>query len=382
MAKKDWMVRESELDDAQLAVLHETLDKSCIVSGCAGSGKSILALIKAQRIKEEKGDDYEIIVFTKALCRYMNAGRETLGLKNIYYHWEWVNRMHKPSADYVIVDEIQDFTKDEICDFIKAARKNFFFYGDTAQSIYDGLKDTLGVDDICYLFHGTGEFSSYNRPKQFNLYKNYRLSKPVAKMVQYVGIDIDPYDDRIYDSKEGFKPRILRYNNNEEQINAIKEIITRRGLHDVAIMLPHNNDVEIVSNMLNNIGVNHEVKYSNSNSSNETLNFNTDNPKVMTYHSAKGLQFETVFLPCVTTLTNDSNRIKSEQKALYVAMTRTYRHLYIMYSGQLHYPLSNIPQDLYETTDIPQQTTTFKFHPKADTTAKDIISNKEDDLPF
>ena len=83
MAKKDWMVKESELekDDYEYRVLHAVLDKSCIVSGCAGSGKSVLALIKAQRIqREKKTDNYQIIVFTKALCGYMNAGRNDLGL--------------------------------------------------------------------------------------------------------------------------------------------------------------------------------------------------------------------------------------------------------------------------------------------------------------
>ena len=52
------MIKESELekDGGQIAVLMATLDKSCIVSGCAGSGKSILALVKAQRIQREKGE--------------------------------------------------------------------------------------------------------------------------------------------------------------------------------------------------------------------------------------------------------------------------------------------------------------------------------------
>lgn len=45
------MIKESELDEDQIKVLMATLDKSCIVAGCAGSGKSILALIKAQRIQ-------------------------------------------------------------------------------------------------------------------------------------------------------------------------------------------------------------------------------------------------------------------------------------------------------------------------------------------
>ena len=60
MAKKDWMVSESQLDDDQLRVLFATNDKSCVVSGCAGSGKSVLALIKAQRIQKEKGNNYRI----------------------------------------------------------------------------------------------------------------------------------------------------------------------------------------------------------------------------------------------------------------------------------------------------------------------------------
>ena len=42
--KKDWMIKESELDEDQIKVLMATLDKSCIVAGCAGSGKSICFL--------------------------------------------------------------------------------------------------------------------------------------------------------------------------------------------------------------------------------------------------------------------------------------------------------------------------------------------------
>jgi superfamily I DNA/RNA helicase len=70
----------------------------------------------------------------------------------------------------------------------------------------------------------------------------------------------------------------------------------------------------------------------------------------MTYHSAKGLQFETVFLPDISPLPEDERGV-SEQKALYVAMTRTYRYLYVMYSGELPEPLSLVPRSLYLTTE-------------------------------
>ena len=136
--KKDWMIVESELDADQIRILTATLDRSCIVEGCAGSGKSILALIKAQRIQKERGNNYRVIVFTKALCRYMNTGRVALGLtRDFEYYYRWSKSKHP--ADYIIVDEIQDFSKEEIEEFIDATNKHFFFFGDTAQSLYDGI---------------------------------------------------------------------------------------------------------------------------------------------------------------------------------------------------------------------------------------------------
>ena len=218
--KKDWMIIESELDDDQIKVLNAVNDKSCIVSGCAGSGKSVLALIKTQRIQREKGNNYQIIVFTKALCKYMNAGRENLELERQFdYHWDWKNRKGCPSSDYVIVDEIQDFSKDEIQEFIDATNKNFFFFGDTAQSIYDGMKQndgtikhTMPVEDINTTFNA--------KAKTFELYRNYRLPKTIAKLVQHIGVDLDGFDIGTYKSLETTIPRFIQYDNVENQINA------------------------------------------------------------------------------------------------------------------------------------------------------------------
>ena len=88
-----------------------------------------------------------------------------------------------------------------------------------------------------------------------------------------------------------------------------------------------------------------EFKYNagyNDSRNKDTLNFKTEHPKLMTYHSAKGLQFETVIIPFYKGARNTD-----EKKALYVAMTRTYRNLYILYEDTLLYPLSNVPERLY-----------------------------------
>lgn len=342
--KKDWMIKESELDGGQTDILNAVLDKSCIVSGCAGSGKSILALIKAQRIQKERGDDYQIIVFTKALCHYMNSGRKQLGLnKTFTYHWNWKNKLGCPKSDYIIVDEIQDFTIDEIKEFISATRKQFFFYGDTAQSIYEEYKDTIAVDDIRLYIEEA------RNSKFWELYKNYRLPLPVAKLSHYIGVDLPPFVSSTYKSLENEIPRIIKYDSFKEQLNAIHKIIQSQNLSDVAILLPHGESVKVTYDYLNSLGGSYELRYNdreNWKNSEDTLNFDSSNPKIMTYHSAKGLQFETVFLPLL------ENYREEERKALYVAVTRTYKYLYMMWSGN-EKPnfLSKIPNDLYETSE-------------------------------
>ena len=336
------MIKESELDEDQIKVLMATLDKSCIVAGCAGSGKSILALIKAQRIQKERGNNYKVIVFTKALCHYMNTGRKELGLRNeFYYHWQWKNRMNCSPADYIIVDEIQDFDKDEIAEFISATNKNFFFFGDTAQSIYEGLKSTVPVDDIRL------EMSlPSSKAKNFELFRNYRLPLPVAKVAYKVGVDVGAFDEKTYKSPEIEMPRFIKYDSQNGQIEAIHRIIKNNNFEDFAILLFLNEDVINIHRQLTALGGNYEMRYNDKEdwrNSKDTLNFDSTNPKIMTYHSAKGLQFETVIIPFY-----NGARNTDEKKALYVAMTRTYRNLYVLYDGILQEPLKNVPERLYE----------------------------------
>jgi superfamily I DNA/RNA helicase len=122
---------------------------------------------------------------------------------------------------------------------------------------------------------------------------------------------------------------------------------------DVAILLPTAICVKSVYDKLKDLGGNYELKYDdkeNFKNSKNSLNFTTFNPKAMTYHSAKGLQFETVFLPYIEKFSGQ----ESDRKALYVAMTRTYRNLYVMYSSALPSPLSIIDHKLYKTTEIDQ----------------------------
>ena len=184
----------------------------------------------------------------------------------------------------------------------------------------------------------------------WELYRNYRLPIQVARFVQYVGVDLNPFEESTYKNAGGDDsiPHVLQYESPIEQIEAIKRIIGDR-LTDVAILLPLNEQVKEVGEILTSLEMNYEQKYNNKDpeKAKDNLDFDTSNLKLMTYHSAKGLQFETVFLPLLET-----SDVEAKRKALYVAMTRTYKQLYIMYSGNLPNVLADIPAELYTQKEV------------------------------
>ena len=337
---KAFNVEKESMDDEQLDLIGDTIDKSMIVAGCAGSGKSVIAMYKAQQILESKGDVI-LIAYTKSLNRYMRQGKENSLDKRFFYHWQWIDQ-GMPKADYIIVDEIQDFDREEIMQFINAARKCFFFFGDTAQSIYRAFgKETLTIDQI----------SSMTGIKVSRLYNNYRLPKPIAKITQeYLGLteedNVRKYSESLYLSKENASPVFVECHSRQEQIDCIISIIRKNKYRNVGILVPENDLVLEIMNAFTSEKFACEFKFNagyNDYRNKDTLNFKTEYPKLMTYHSAKGLQFETVILPFYQGASN-----LDEKKSLYVAMTRTYRHLYVLYNGDMLKPLKGVPERLYE----------------------------------
>ncbi|SMD46365.1 Superfamily I DNA and RNA helicases [Aquiflexum balticum DSM 16537] len=344
MPRRSFYINDSELDDYQVKIINKRTDNSFIVKGCAGSGKSILALWKAKQIQNEGKGSWLFVVFTKALKQYMSdgIGQIELNINNVEnYHkcffWSkdngsWEKGDWKKGAfDYVIVDEAQDFSKDDILLFKSKARKALLLYGDSAQQLYKFFEDkkTISMEEI----------GSITKFQMEQLVFNHRLPKKIARVAQYVNSERDDLEDRC--RNEGIeKPKILYYSSSYKQLDAIAEIVKNRNFVDVGILLRNNLQVKNVEEYLKSKGINVEAKVND----NIDLNFNSDNPKIMTYHSSKGLQFEAVFLPDCTSSDND------DRNPLYVALTRTYQSLYILHSGNLSSFFDTVPGNLYDTS--------------------------------
>ncbi len=328
-------IDEDSMDDEQLDLLEYTKDKSMLVAGCAGSGKSVIAMHKAEQLYAE-GEDVILIAYTKSLNGFMRVGKPDASFR-FYYHYQW-KKKNQPKADYIIVDEIQDFTREEILEFIDAAKKCFLFFGDTAQSIYRQYgKQTMTIAQIA-------EMTGLNTLQLFN---NYRLPRPVAKITQnYVGVDVPEYKEKVYQNKETELPRFVHTKTLEDEFRSITQIIAQHPNKSIGILYHSNEAVLQMNKQMIERGVQCEFKYNDTDGEKHNvsnLNFNTLIPKIMTYHSAKGLQFDIVILPQY----NGAFDMESK-KALYVAMTRTMHKLYVLYSTkELLSPLKEVPSHLY-----------------------------------
>ena len=127
----EFFIDYSSLDDFQRQLIDRKNNKSMVITGSAGSGKSLIALHKAKQLAST-GDSYAIIVYTKTLRKYFSDGLNTLGLSNVFNYHQW--RFNKRHVKYMIIDECQDFSHEEI-EEMKEYGDFCFFFGDSAQSI-------------------------------------------------------------------------------------------------------------------------------------------------------------------------------------------------------------------------------------------------------
>lgn len=320
MADSEFYIDYSSLDDIQRQLIDRKNNKSMVVTGSAGSGKSLIALHKAKQLAAT-GESYSIIVYTKTLRKYFEDGMKALGLRNVSHYHQW--RHNKRKVKFMIVDECQDFTPAQINE-IREYGEYCFFFGDTAQSIMGFTESTMPVE----------ETARFLRVTPNELYFNYRLTKDIAKLGEQVG-NVEDLEFKC--KRSGEKPNLIVASSFDAQLDRIAEIIKNRSLTNVGVLLPFNTkdkgymSVEYVKEYLKRKGVTCEFKYNANQETEMDLDFHSTNPKIMTWWCAKGLQFKDVFIPgCETSFSPD------KRAALYVAMTRCSERLYIGYSRSLN----------------------------------------------
>lgn len=243
---------------------------------------------------------------------------------------------------HIIVDEGQDFSPIMIKSLVSAVSEggSFSFFGDVAQQIYG---NRLSWRD-----------SGINTNKVWHFDVNYRNPSTITSFAKditknaYWQQDSDMVD-AISSVAEGPKPILIKFSNRQCELDWVAEqSINASRSASTAIVCRNRVDIDLFLKEIRNKGYN-------------AVEINKNTPGfadskelyLTTYHAAKGLEFDNVFIPFL-----DDDKIpdpsaldgaiskdgiySDEIKLLYVAVTRSKYGLYMSYSRNLT-PL--FPQD-------------------------------------
>lgn len=246
--------------------------KSAVINGAAGTGKTMMAVEKATR-HASKGDRVLFLCYNVMLRDYLDKEyhHECIEYMTIDKFACKVAKTEKPDYraagvrildmyisgsfyyKHVIVDEGQDFGREEIEE------------ADLLQTIYDVVIDNEDVDGTFYVFYDKLQLiQAKNIPKfisdadcKLTLYKNCRNTENIAITSLKAISDRTP---KLYDGAiKGVPARIHYQENSEEVINRVALIIeelNEEGITDVAILTCKSE----AGSMLNDVCINGTFK--------------------------------------------------------------------------------------------------------------------------
>lgn len=242
---------------------------SCVVVAGPGSGKTRVLTSKAEYLAKS-GKDVICLTFTRAAAeeirvRIAEVRSQTIhsfcysevGWKGNYEKllFSYLGKGYRTKFEWVLVDEVQDLTEEELDIVLSLVGEKLFAVGDPFQSIY-GWNGALGIK----------VFKRLQQHKLFPLLSNYRSSS------------------KIVDRLNSIYPRGL-----------VSEGVKTTGL--TAILTRTNKALEEVRAELSRKGIGYTIHRGNALEGEEKEEVcGSETLRIMTCHCSKGLEFDNVIL--------------------------------------------------------------------------------------
>lgn len=356
-----WMIREDQLDPQQKDFVNNEARRegNIWVKGFAGSGKSVLLVHSLKDIlRREPNATAAVVLYTHSLIDVFRTGMKEIGLSEnipVMTYYEFVDR-NTASYDYILCDEVQDLPSKVLFAMQNRAKK-ILVAGDSNQSIYN--TDPIWKEPTV----NPTQIGDIINARAFSLNMIHRLTRSIITAVQSLLPNMNIFGAARDTTKVDVNIRLCEANSEQEEIEYVfkkSQEFTAVGESSV-ILLPTNNAIKkfvellfkvnnkaFVSIPLNRFGDRPDYEKLNINLKNEGIKAQfvgssygslkdaeiNKHTIIMTYHSAKGLDFDNVFLPFL----NNSLYItpNNEETLFMVAITRSRKNLYLSYFGYTH----------------------------------------------
>lgn len=332
------------------AVLAKPLGSSFLVVGPPGTGKSVVAIYRAGLLYHS-GRRTVFLMYGKMLSEYTKKAVDDLGIPkivNTFHSWfprfwkrcyhqvppklekwvfDWTACLEKvmlsppPESEkiHIVVDEGQDMPK-EFYMVLHFIGKSLTIFADENQRI-TRHQSTIAEIRAASQVHDT-----------LKLTMNYRNTREIAEFSAtfYAGL---PTGVPALPSARGRRPFLMSFPRIHECVKYIAEYENSNVSKSIAVMIQRADSAVRFYNRLENKVRNPPQIYLSEGAENKRqVNFVSPGIKILTYASAKGLQFDTVFLPELQVVhghpKDDDLRMR-----FYVMTSRAKTTLGLMYSG-------------------------------------------------
>ena len=356
-----WLPAENELGREQRDFLSEVIntEQNESVAGFPGSGKTVVLLYAVVNLRKKNPNAKILIVeFTHALIKMLQAAINEIAKEQVYIdlhlddveirtYYDFVKQKHT-QYDYIICDEVQDIPTLAIQNMQQRA-KRVIVGGDANQSIY--TEDPMWKMAPC----SQAEIDSILSPNKTNLTIIYRLTKKIISAINSFLPSMKILQGRSTMVKTNVQIRLWKSaDKRQEAIHIMEEATSRLNNNDsVGILVPTHSKVITFANHALDIAKKprwEEVKIKYGNTDFDRLNrhlkengipmqyvangfgnFSSENLITLTtYHSSKGLDFDSVMLPFCNVMDMPSMVTPT---LFMVAMTRSRKDLFVSYSS-------------------------------------------------
>ena len=353
-----WIPSRANFDVKQDQILNDIIDdtkQSWWLQGYAGTGKTML-LIHLIAEYVDAGWDCAFVTFTHALKKLAIEAMKELGHKPGQLHIETVDKLNtlKRRYDIIFVDEVQDLTNKQISKLLELGDR-FVYAGDINQSIYlqaassSTIKRALGQPKIVELS------DLYRIPEPMFLaanitYPEAQIARGAQVAINYsssinlvaadsVTSEVEWVYKRALAESRNQLPSAILFGKHEDLQKFVKTLIAQMGLPEAPEVLGH--DYDPLNDYLQKKRL--KMMYFGGAQGGELSDASTTKVVLlMTMHSAKGLEFGSVFIPFM----NEGNSLcpypsmknndEWQRRFLYMAITRTKLNFYASYSKSLN----------------------------------------------
>ncbi len=354
-----WLPPPDRLTPAQTACVEASTDKPLVLRGGPGSGKTVVLLHRARRLGLATGrpDRVATLVYTNVLRDFIRSATEELKLPTeqvlTFDHWcrlrhvELIGppptgshghpdflrirqqllehlraRSLPPALDAALVDEGQDLDEDCFAILRLSARHVTVAY-DLKQSLYHEPESRELLRSL-----GPGR-------REEDLRATYRACPYVVDLAcEFIADEDERSAFRLNVATlqtERQTPLLYLAADEADERRRLVEILRERLLRNerVAILFPTFPQVGLFAGFLRAQGIMADQQtQTDTQGRRPALDFSSGRPAVLTYHSAKGLTFDSVLMPGLTKSAIRA-RHSSVRRMLFVAVTRATHWAYL-----------------------------------------------------